>query len=132
LSFKQKEISVFLFRIEKVTNHDVKAVEYYLKQKIDQQCPNLKGLQEWIHFGLTSQDINNTSIPLSLREAMEHEYYKHFNSLVTQFEHVVRDWSEVPMLARTHGQPATPTRVGKEINVFLDRIRGQVTLLKQV
>jgi adenylosuccinate lyase len=103
-----------------------------LKQKIDKQCPNLKGLQEWIHFGLTSQDINNTSIPLSLREAMEHEYYKNFNTLVTQFETMVRDWSEVPMLARTHGQPATPTRVGKEINVFLDRVRGQITLLKQV
>ena len=113
--------------IEKVTNHDVKAVEYYLKEKI-QDTP-LALYQEFIHFGLTSQDINNTAIPLSLKDALEQVYYPDISNLIEQLQSLADKWAEVPMLARTHGQPASPTRLGKEIEVFVVRLKNQLEQL---
>jgi adenylosuccinate lyase len=116
--------------IEKVTNHDVKAVEYFIKEKIDA----LKGFpvlaKEFIHFGLTSQDINNTSVPLSIKEALEQVYYPMLEELIEQLNDYAELWKNVPMLAKTHGQPASPTRLGKEIMVFVYRLEEQLRALK--
>jgi adenylosuccinate lyase len=117
---------------EKTTNHDVKAVEYFLKAKIADGKANLAGMEEWIHFGLTSQDVNNTAIPLLWKHAVEFEYLPGLLNLKRQLEVLAREWRDVPMLARTHGQPASPTRLGKEIMVFIERIENQVELLIQV
>jgi adenylosuccinate lyase len=115
---------------EKVTNHDVKAVEYFLKKKLEQASAS--DLREWIHFGLTSQDINNTAIPLLWRHAMEFEYLPGVLNLNRQLKLLAREWVDIPMLARTHGQPASPTLLGKEIMVFVERIEDQVEQLIQV
>ena len=104
---------------EKITNHDVKAVEYFLKAELD-KC-NAAHLKEWIHFGLTSQDINNTAIPLSWKHAMEHDYLPSIINLQHQLLQMAKDWKNIPMLARTHGQAASPTRLGKEIMVYVER-----------
>ena len=116
--------------IEKVTNHDVKAVEYFLKQQLD-DCQAAE-LKEWIHFGLTSQDINNTSIPLSWKMAMEHEYLPSLLNLQSAIQSLAEEFKTVPMLARTHGQPATPTRLGKEMMVFAERLENQVQLFSYI
>lgn len=116
--------------IEKVTNHDVKAVEYFLKEEFDKL--NLEKYKEFIHFGLTSQDINNTAIPLSLKEAIEADYTTVINEILEKLNKMAQDWAEVPLLARTHGQPASPTRLGKEIEVFIARLEAQLDLLNAV
>jgi len=116
--------------IEKTTNHDVKAVEYFIKEKFD--AINLSDYKEFIHFGLTSQDINNTAIPLSVKEAFQEVYLKILNELIAKLKNLSLEWSSIPMLARTHGQPASPTRLGKEINVFVERIEQQIKLLSNV
>lgn len=115
--------------IECVTNHDVKAVEYFIKEQFD-KLGNLEQYKEFIHFGLTSQDINNTSIPLSIKEALNDVYYPQIEELISQLNTFAEEWAEIPMLAKTHGQPASPTRLGKEIMVFVYRLRRQVELLK--
>lgn len=117
--------------IEKVTNHDVKAVEYFIKEKFD-QVPELVPFKEFIHFGLTSQDINNTAVPLSIREALDNVYIPALQQLVDKLNEYAECWADVPMLARTHGQPASPTRLGKEIKVFAYRLERQLELLKAV
>ena len=109
---------------EKITNHDVKAVEYFLKEKLKQA--KAEKLTEWVHFGLTSQDINNTAIPLSWKHAVEFEYLPSLLNLNRQLDLLATEWKDVPMLARTHGQPASPTRLGKEIRVFVERLENQV------
>ncbi|MFD2146890.1 adenylosuccinate lyase [Mucilaginibacter antarcticus] len=116
--------------IEKVTNHDVKAVEYFIKQKFDDL--NLQDHKEFIHFGLTSQDINNTAIPYSFKLALDEVYYPAIDELVNLLNKYVGEWNNIPMLAHTHGQPASPTRLGKEIQVFVERLEKQLVLLKQV
>lgn len=116
--------------IEKVTNHDVKAVEYFIKQKFDEL--GLQEYKEFIHFGLTSQDINNTAIPYSFKLALDEVYYPAIEELVNILKKYAGDWEQVPMLAHTHGQPASPTRLGKEIQVFVERLENQLTLLKQI
>jgi len=113
--------------IEKTTNHDVKAVEYFIKAAFDKL--QLQGYKEFIHFGLTSQDINNTAIPLSTKEAFEQVYLKSLVSLITKLKQLSDEWASVPMLARTHGQPASPTRLGKEIAVFVERLEEQMRML---
>lgn len=115
--------------IESVTNHDVKAVEYFIKEQFD-QIGGLEPYKEFIHFGLTSQDINNTSVPLSLREALEEAYYPRLEELISQLEAYADEWADIPMLAKTHGQPASPTRLGKEIRVFSYRLRRQFDMLR--
>ena len=115
--------------IESVTNHDVKAVEYFLKEQFD-KLGGLEPYKEFIHFGLTSQDINNTSVPLSIKEALEQAYYPQLEELIAQLETYAAEWADIPMLAKTHGQPASPTRLGKEINVFAYRLKRQLALLK--
>ena len=115
--------------IEKVTNHDVKAVEYLIKEKFD-ALGGLDAYKEFIHFGLTSQDINNTSVPLSVKEALDEAYYPLLEELIAQLEQYAADWKDVPMLAKTHGQPASPTRLGKEIQVFAYRLRRQLEMLR--
>lgn len=117
-------------QIEATTNHDVKAVEYFIKQKFDEL--GLADFKEFIHFGLTSQDINNTSIPLSLKEFMDKEFLPAMNAFVEKLSAKSLEWRDVAMLARTHGQPASPTRLGKEISVFVARINKQLELLKTV
>ena len=109
--------------IESVTNHDVKAVEYFIKEKFD--VLSLQQHKEFIHFGLTSQDINNTAIPLSIKDAMEEVYYPTLDTLVSKLADLSEEWDNIPMLARTHGQPASPTRLGKEFFVFVERINNQ-------
>ncbi|MGK7389914.1 MAG: adenylosuccinate lyase [Candidatus Cyclobacteriaceae bacterium M2_1C_046] len=116
--------------IETTTNHDVKAVEYFLKGRFSQL--GLKDHVEFIHFGLTSQDINNTAIPLSIKEAMEELMLPELERVIEKLELMALDWENIPMLARTHGQPASPTRLGKEISVFSERLREQVQLLTAV
>lgn len=116
--------------IEKVTNHDVKAVEYFIKDKFDKL--NLQAYKEFIHFGLTSQDINNTAIPLSIKEAMNEVYVPEYLNLVTRLRELSKTWAHIPMLARTHGQPASPTRLGKEIEVFAVRLEEQFNLLNDI
>ena len=110
--------------IERITNHDVKAVEYFLKQQFDRL--GLHPYKEFIHFGLTSQDINNTAIPLSLKEAIENVYLPEIKILIQKIETLAREWKDIPMLARTHGQPASPTRLGKEMKVFAVRLVEQL------
>ena len=110
--------------IEKTTNHDVKAIEYFLKEQLEKAGAG--DVKEWVHFGLTSQDINNTAIPLSWKHAMEFEYLPALLNLNTEFRLLATEWKNVPMLARTHGQPASPTRLGKEIMVFVERIQNAV------
>jgi adenylosuccinate lyase len=113
--------------IEHTTNHDVKAVEYYLKQELEKA--GAADVKEWVHFGLTSQDINNTSIPLSWKHAMEFEYLPALLNLNTQLRLLAKQWKDIPMLARTHGQPASPTSLGKELMVFVERLSNQVEQL---
>ena len=115
---------------EKITNHDVKAVEYFLKSELD-KC-NAAHLKEWIHFGLTSQDINNTAIPLSWKHAMEHDYLPSIINLQHQLLQMAKDWKNIPMLARTHGQAASPTRLGKEIMVYVERLENQIQLFSYI
>lgn len=116
--------------IESVTNHDVKAVEYFIKQKFD--ALDLSKYKEFIHFGLTSQDINNTAIPLSIKEAMNDIYVPAYLALLEKLENLSKEWAIIPMLARTHGQPASPTRLGKEIEVFVVRLKEQFNLLNDI
>jgi adenylosuccinate lyase len=113
--------------IERTTNHDVKAVEYFIKNELDKIGE--VDAKEWVHFGLTSQDVNNTAIPLSWKHAMEFEYLPALLNLNKELQVLAREWKDIPMLARTHGQPASPTRLGKEIMVFVERIENQVELL---
>lgn len=115
---------------EKITNHDVKAVEYFIKDRFDDL--NLHEYKEFIHFGLTSQDVNNTAIPCSFRDAVHNVYYPVIDELIAKLEELSEEWKEVPMLAKTHGQPASPTRLGKEIRVFTYRLSRQLELLKKV
>ena len=115
--------------IEAITNHDVKAVEYFLKEEFD-AIGGLEAYKEFIHFGLTSQDINNTAVPLSLKEALQNVYYPQVEALIAQLQTYAEQWRDVPMLAKTHGQPASPTRLGKEIKVFAYRLEEQLALLK--
>lgn len=116
--------------IEKITNHDVKAVEYFIKEKFDML--NLSQYKEFIHFGLTSQDINNTSIPLSIKEALENVYCPLVEKLIAKLNAQAEEWKDVPMLAKTHGQPASPTRLGKEIRVFSSRLEKQFEVVKRI
>lgn len=116
--------------IERTTNHDVKAVEYFLKEKMEDL--GLKAYVEFIHFGLTSQDINNTAIPRSLKDAVKEVYLPKLKSLIALLQQFSSDWSDIPMLARTHGQPASPTILGKEVAVFVERLNGQLHMLEQV
>lgn len=116
--------------IESVTNHDVKAVEYFIKEKFDLLA--LQEYKEFIHFGLTSQDINNTSVPLSVKDALNEVYYPGIQEVIDMLKKYAEDWSNVSMLAKTHGQPASPTRLGKEIMVFVYRLEQQVALLKSI
>lgn len=115
---------------EKVTNHDVKAVEYFIKEKFDEL--GLQEYKEFIHFGLTSQDINNTSVPLSLKDALNEVYYPLLEELIEKLRKQAGEWADIAMLAKTHGQPASPTRLGKEIMVFVSRLEGQLQLLKSI
>ena len=116
--------------IEQTTNHDVKAVEYFIKEKIDVIGGFPANAKEFIHFGLTSQDINNTSVPLSIKEALEQVYYPMVEELIEQLNDYAEQWKNIPMLAKTHGQPASPTRLGKEIMVFVYRLEEQLRALK--
>lgn len=116
--------------IEAITNHDVKAVEYFIKEKFD--ALNLHEYKEFIHFGLTSQDINNTSVPASLRDAVHQVYYPMIDQLISKLEQLAAEWNNVSMLARTHGQPASPTRLGKELQVYIYRLNKQLDLLKKI
>ena len=115
--------------IEKITNHDVKAVEYFIKEEFD-KIGGLDAYKEFIHFGLTSQDINNTSVPLSVKESLEQVYYPQVEELIAQLQTYADEWKDVPMLAKTHGQPASPTRLGKEIMVYVYRLTQQLNELK--
>jgi adenylosuccinate lyase len=115
---------------ESVTNHDVKALEYYLKKEMDNL--GLGELKEFIHFGLTSQDVNNTAIPMMWKDALEFEYYPAVSNLIITLKELATNWRNVPMLARTHGQPASPTTLGKEFMVFVERLENQLNLLNQV
>ena len=116
--------------IEKTTNHDVKAVEYFLKEKFD--TLRLSDYKEFIHFGLTSQDINNTATPMMWRDALHKVYIPELEKLVSQIDALADEWKDIPMLARTHGQPASPTRLGKEMKVFTYRLTGQIEVLKSI
>jgi adenylosuccinate lyase len=117
--------------IEKVTNHDVKAVEYFIKEKLDAIGIG-GGSKEFIHFGLTSQDINNTSVPRSIKDALEDVYYPMIEEIVEQLNGLATDWKDIPMLAKTHGQPASPTRLGKEIYVFVERLKIQLEQMRAI
>ncbi len=116
--------------IEKVTNHDVKAVEYFIKEKFD--ALGIEKFKEFIHFGLTSQDINNTAIPLSIKDAFDTVYIPELSILLNKLTEIANEWSDIPMLAKTHGQPASPTLLGKEIMVFAERIKQQIKLLNHI
>ena len=116
--------------IEKVTNHDVKAVEYFIKEHF--KALEITPWQEFVHFGLTSQDINNTSQPIMLKEALENEYMPRLQEILSILRADALEWKDVTMLARTHGQPATPTRMGKEIEVFIARLEEQIRQLSQL
>lgn len=124
------EDALWIKNTEKTTNHDVKAVEYFIKHKFDQL--SLSDYKEFIHFGLTSQDINNTAIPLSTKDAFEQVYMPTFIQLINKLKELSIEWKDIPMLARTHGQPASPTRLGKEIMVFVVRLEEQLRLLNNV
>lgn len=114
-------------QIEQTTNHDVKAVEYFIKQALDKAGET--AIKEWVHFGLTSQDVNNTAVPLSWKEALEYEYLPSLLNLNAQLKILAKQWQAIPLLARTHGQPASPTSLGKELMVFVERIENQVEQL---
>lgn len=116
--------------LEKTTNHDVKAVEYFIKSRFE--ALGIEEFSEFVHFGLTSQDINNTSVPLSLMEGINKCYYPLLNQIIKHLESLSAEWKDVPMLARTHGQPASPTRLGKEIEVFAERLRRQTKMLESI
>jgi adenylosuccinate lyase len=116
--------------LERVTNHDVKAVEYYIKKELE--ALKMSGVKEWVHFGLTSQDINNTAVPLMWKEALEHEFYPAVANLILELKTLAKAWAKIPMLARTHGQPASPTLLGKEIMVFVERLEGQLDLIQSI
>lgn len=116
--------------IESVTNHDVKAVEYFIKEQFDKL--NLSEYKEFIHFGLTSQDINNTAVPLSIKDALNDCYVPEYMSVLERLKELVLEWKDIPMLARTHGQPASPTRLGKELDVFVVRIEAQFKVLNTI
>ncbi|AXP79434.1 Adenylosuccinate lyase [Mariniflexile rhizosphaerae] len=124
------EDALAIKKIESVTNHDVKAVEYFIKEKFD--ALGLSQFKEFIHFGLTSQDINNTAIPLSIKEAMDTIYVPEYTIISNKLKTLSKDWAAISMLARTHGQPASPTRLGKEIEVFVVRLQEQFNLLKNI
>ena len=124
------EDALWIKETEKTTNHDVKAVEYFIKKKFDEF--GLEEFKEFIHFGLTSQDINNTAIPLSTKEAFENVYLPSLIAIVQKLKELSTEWADIPLLARTHGQPASPTRLGKEILVFVERIEEQMRLLFNV
>ncbi|HVW13192.1 MAG TPA: adenylosuccinate lyase [Mucilaginibacter sp.] len=128
-NFSEKDAEL-VKEIEKVTNHDVKAVEYFIKKEFDKL--GLDQYKEFIHFGLTSQDINNTSIPYSFKYAIENTYLPAIDELLGILKSYALKWQNIPMLAHTHGQPASPTRLGKEIQVFVERLENQLNLLKQV
>lgn len=115
--------------IESITNHDVKAVEYFIKEEFD-KIGGLDNYKEFIHFGLTSQDINNTSVPLSVKEALEEVFYPQVEELIAQLKEYAEAWKDVPMLAKTHGQPASPTRLGKEVEVYVYRLSEQLAILR--
>lgn len=117
--------------IESVTNHDVKAIEYFIKEKFD-EIGGLDKFKEFIHFGLTSQDINNTSIPLMLKDSLEQVYLPLLEELIAQLDEYANEWADISMLAKTHGQPASPTKLGKEVKVYVYRLQRQLDLLKQV
>lgn len=125
-NFSEKD-ALYIKEIEKTTNHDVKAVEYFIKEKFNDL--QLTDYKEFIHFGLTSQDINNTSIPLSIKDALNKVYYPLLSQLIEKLEKEAKEWKDIPMLAKTHGQPASPTRLGKEIKVFVSRLQAQIQLL---
>lgn len=129
LNFKTEDAEA-IKEIEKTTNHDVKAVEYFIKEKFD--ALGLENYKEFIHFGLTSQDINNTAIPLSLKDAINDVYVPHYLEVVEKLKALSAEWEHIPMLARTHGQPASPTRLGKEIAVFTERLKEQFNLLNDI
>lgn len=128
--FNEDKDALRIKEIEQTTNHDVKAVEYFLKEKLE--ALNMTNALEYIHFGLTSQDINNTAIPLSVKHAVEKIMLPELHSLVNHLKKLAEDWKEVPMLAHTHGQPASPTRLGKEINVFVERLEVQLLAMKHI
>jgi len=117
-------------KIESITNHDVKAVEYFLKEEFDKL--GLSAFREFIHFGLTSQDANNTAVPLSIVDALKKEYYPLFEELVNKLDSLAEQWKDIPMLAKTHGQPASPTKLGKELKVFVERLQIQLGQLKGI
>ncbi len=119
--------AVEIKNLESITNHDVKAVEYFLKRELE--ALKLDHLKEWVHFGLTSQDINNTSIPLSWKDALENELMPGLSNLILKLKGFAKEWKDIPLLARTHGQPASPTRLGKEIMVFVERLENQLQQL---
>ena len=129
LTFQVKD-AARIKAIEKITNHDVKAVEYFLKERFD--ALNLSDYKEFIHFGLTSQDINNTALPYSLKHAWSNVMLPKWNEVIEMLINKARDWEKIPMLARTHGQPASPTLLGKEIRVFIERLQKQLSLLKTI
>ena len=116
--------------IENTTNHDVKAVEYYIKEKFDKH--NLSEFKEFIHFGLTSQDINNTAVPMSIHDAYNNIILKELEKICSLLKKLSKKWDNVPMIARTHGQAASPTRMGKEINVFIERLENQIKLIPTI
>lgn len=129
LNFSVKD-ALLVKETEKITNHDVKAVEYFIKEKF--AALGIESYKEFIHFGLTSQDINNTAIPLSLKDAMNEVYVPNFYAVKDKLKSLADEWASVPMLARTHGQPASPTRLGKEIEVFVVRLQEQFDLLNDI
>lgn len=129
LSFTEED-AMRVKAIEAVTNHDVKAVEYFIKEKTNELLE--ERYHEFIHFGLTSQDINNTSIPLSLKDALDEVFYPELHQLIDRLKQYAEEWNEIPMLAKTHGQPASPTRLGKEVMVFVYRLEQQLELLKRI
>lgn len=124
------EQAVEIKNLESVTNHDVKAVEYFLKKQLD--ALQLSHVKEWIHFGLTSQDINNTAIPLLWKDAMELELFPSLANLVLKLRSLAKEWKDIPLLARTHGQPASPTKLGKEMMVFVERLDNQLLQLSHL
>ena len=129
LQFSEKD-ALEIKATEKITNHDVKAVEYFIKKKMD--VLKLSAYKEFVHFGLTSQDINNTAVPLSIKEYVENEYLPQINIICSKIESFAKEWKNVPMLAHTHGQPASPTKLGKEMMVFVERLQTQLKQLKTI
>jgi adenylosuccinate lyase len=125
-----EEDALHIKKTEATTNHDVKAVEYFIKEKLE--SAGGKDITEWVHFGLTSQDVNNTAVPLLWKEALQDQYLPALQNIIASIKKLAGDWKDVPMLARTHGQPASPVTLGKELAVFVERLQGQVNLLSQV